>query len=1038
MENEIVSGQQSAWSIIKKLGEGDAGEVYLVESLVGGRVGVLKRPQKSAFTGDVLRQATQIKNEGQILKVLSGINLTFNGFAVKVPDLLDQSKPGNDFSDRLFIITEKAPGLDLSFLSRTGRMGVFDGDSDLEDQSQDLTPAGVSFLNTVAENGHIPDRILLTCLVSLLETLHFIHLKPVEVAGSHMEGFIYNDIKPEHLFWNPDDSTITLIDWGNAQFATTGGLSRDRQYTTRDDYRQFIEGIGSFLSEAAPDLRRRLEWPENYPGLAPAAVDPDNDLFQPGGLSDRLLAALKEENTRLSVTKERQQNLLQPAATSKDAFLNLQQVHKELLSLGETPDYLAAIHFAAGYATNLVLDGDLGGLQEICEWVVLLPCPESENWRLISRLAQIASRIQGELRQKFLDTLQAAICDQGEIVLWKLISALQDLPEPNWWHEVVSTIRHLETGVAPDTISLFVAVNRLALALQVLVRQTEDNHFYLQNGKSSPTVRQITSPVGIDQPGPEADLPRLQRLYNSLQEDIIANWTQIDPPPPHALLDYSDFEALLQDLAPDLAAERQLVEQLLEGARLQVRLVLDAWEQKEFSYASRALRNIILWDPDRKRVLWADQLILSAPEWLKKVHRGPSKEELFSDGASWQEFATDLEFEGRELRNHVGPATWLDEILDSLARLRKGVWPADLLTNSPNMVRELPWLKRFERIERLPPEVRSEEEASLTIEMAFPEFSGTCQGVFGPKGEMRLLEPLDAWLPEARGSSARVYLGELATDNGVVHHLAVKLMRMDKVEYALPLFKEEVEILSLMDHIPGINRMLECGFIHLTQAGPLPTDGNLQAVRGLEGDLMRIGPDSIHRFISQLEMKVEEGWIPYLGIEIRQKEDNLLLLCDAGLTNGKFLPLVNLLQMVIQICDILEAAHRLNIVYRDHKILHYYWQESTNGIYLIDWNVARLHRDGLSDYEKKMDLVQFGARGLHHILTGRAAPGALPLGPTRPDEIDHAAETYNTQWTYDDQRLSSHLRGIIEAVLAGKYSCAGALRDDLKGTFITL
>jgi len=183
---------------------------------------------------------------------------------------------------------------------------------------------------------------------------------------------------------------------------------------------------------------------------------------------------------------------------------------------------------------------------------------------------------------------------------------------------------------------------------------------------------------------------------------------------------------------------------------------------------------------------------------------------------------------------------------------------------------------------------------------------------------------------------------------------------------------------------------------------------------------------------------VGDGWTPYLGIDKREREENLLFLCDAGIRHGQFLPTVNLLQMAIQVCDILEAAHSRNVVYRDHKILHYYWQEKTNGIYIIDWNVARLHLDGLSDYERQMDLVQFGARGLHHILTGRAAPGALPLGPTQPEEIDHAAETYHAQWTYDDQRLSQRLRDIAEAVLAGKYLQASNLRDDLKGAFITL
>jgi hypothetical protein len=142
--------------------------------------------------------------------------------------------------------------------------------------------------------------------------------------------------------------------------------------------------------------------------------------------------------------------------------------------------------------------------------------------------------------------------------------------------------------------------------------------------------------------------------------------------------------------------------------------------------------------------------------------------------------------------------------------------------------------------------------------------------------------------------------------------------------------------------------------------------------------------------------------------------------------------------MSIQICEILQEAHQRNIVYRDHKILHYYWLESMHGISTIDWNVARLHPEGLSDYEKQMDLVQFGARALHHILTGRTAPGALPLGPTRPDEIEQAAKSYQAQWTYDDQRLPEDLRQIIERVLAGEYNNAIRLRDDLKQAFLAL
>lgn len=1007
MENEIISGQQFTWSLIKKLGEGDAGEVYLVESLVGGRSGVLKRPQKSAFAGDVLRQASQIKTEGIVLKSLSPLKVPGTGVGLKVPELVDQSKPGTDLTDRFFIVVEKAAGFDLSFLARSSRMGFADQDENLSQ----LSPEEDIFLRSIAENGRIPDRILLSCLASLLETLNRIHQASLEVNGSRVEGLIYNDIKLEHIFWDARHTSITLIDWGNAQFLEPGGMSRDRQYSTRDDYYQYVDEIGKYLVSSAPDLRSRLEWPAQF--------DPDEDLFQPGGLSERINAALLKEVSQLSQVSGRQESLLQPGNANEDALAQLEEVQKELLTLGEMPDYRGAARFASGFAAQLVIDGDASKLQGLSDWVARLPLDQSGQWGLIARLAQIALRSQGEFRKYFLDALQAALCSDSKAVLWYLIEAIQDAPAPNWWFELIGQVRSLELGLEADALLPLVAVNRLMLCLHALIRKSEDQH-----------ARQLSQNQNVLAKDLE-ELLRIKHIVLSLQEDVIATWTMVDPPPPHSFLDYDNLSRTIKELGTILLTEQQLVERQLYHPRAQVKIVLDAWERKEFVAASQELRPILLWDPDRRRVLRADQLIFSAPDWLKRVHLGPLEEENFVV------FATNLEFEGRELRNHVGPAAWLDEILTCFSQLRKGFWPTELLLNLPGLIHELPWLKKFERLERLPAEVKKMTgEAAPLRSPGFSEVAGMHEGSFGPAGELRLLEPLDAWPPEARGSSARVYLGEQTGEKGLTRQVAVKLMRMDKADYSIPLFREEVLILPLMDPVPGVSRMLECGFVHIEGEGTLPADTDLQAIRDLKGPLLRIGPDSGQNFLDQIEVRVKEGWTPYLTVEKREKEDNLLLLCDAGLTNGKFMPLITLLQMAIQICDILQAAHDRSIVYRDHKILHYYWQGKTNGVYLIDWNVARLHPDGLSEYEKQMDLVQFGARGLHHILTGRAAPGALPLGPTQPEEIEHAAQSYRTQWTYDDQRLSQGLRDIIEAVLAGKYTDAGTLRDDLKETYM--
>jgi serine/threonine protein kinase len=1020
MENEILLGQKFTWMLVKKLGEGDAGEVYQVESLVGNKAGVLKRPQKSAFTGDMMRQAAQIKKEGVILKTLSSSNPEGLAGRIKVPELLDQSKPGDDFGDHMFIVIEKALGLDLNFLSRLSQLGISDPVSD----SSEYSRKELSFLTTIADEGHIQVRILLECLTAFLELFQQIHHKAGEMEGVATEGLIYNDLKPEHIFWDPDQDTITVIDWGNSQFLVFGGASLNRLHSELDDWRQFVEEMGKFLSNTAPELRIRLKWPVLF--------DPNEDLFQPGGLIERIQEAYQIEKENLERARAYQENLIQQMTTGADSLLQAQKCQKDLLSLGDIPDYQGLSQFLTGYATRLIIDEDLGNLRQLCDWAGQFPERLGDHWRLIARISEISLRCEGELRLSFLDALQAAVCSQGEVVLWKLVLALQDLPEPNWWQDLVNQVRQLQTDFKGTNLSPFIAVNRLGLSLQAVIRQVEDNSN--RNHHSDPKVSNPSSGDPLElKSGEDKVIAFLQSNYRSLKEDILNNWLLVDPPPPHALLDYTDLDRLLKGLEQALPGETQGIDTLLDPARAQVDRVLVAWERKDFAAASQALRRLVLLDPDRRRVLRAEQLILSAPDWLKKVHLGPQ------DIQSFQEFATDLEFEGRELRNHVGSAGWLDSILNGLASMRKGIWPADLLVKDLTIGRELPWLRHFERAERLPASLENDQDAKTHEILPPPKpYQGVKQAVFGPKGELRLVEPLDAWMPEARGSSARVYLGEEMGKKESNQPMAIKLMRMDKTEYALPLFQEEVKVLKIMDQVPGVTRLLECGFIHQDTVAPLPSDNDLDAIRNLKGELFRIGLDSTQIFLDQLEDRIKDGWIPYLGIEKQKKENSLLFLCDAGMTHGHFIPMVNLLQIVIQICDIIEIAHSRNIVYRDHKILHYYWKEETNGVYLIDWNVARLHPEGLSDYEKHLDIVQFGARGLHHILTGRAAPGALPLGPTRPEEIEQAAETYHAQWTYDDERLSQHLRDLIEGLLSGRYENIGSLRNDLKGTFITL
>src|SRR5512139_3375654 len=155
---QIVAGQQFKWSLLEKLGEGDAGEVFRVEALLGGKPAILKRPRKSSFSSDVLRQAAQIKTEGKLLAALGGISSSAWQASWSIPALLDQSPAFEGLGESFFIILEEAAGIDLITLSRLARSG------DLDDVQTSRNSEVDFFLHQIARFGRIPDPILIRSL----------------------------------------------------------------------------------------------------------------------------------------------------------------------------------------------------------------------------------------------------------------------------------------------------------------------------------------------------------------------------------------------------------------------------------------------------------------------------------------------------------------------------------------------------------------------------------------------------------------------------------------------------------------------------------------------------------------------------------------------------------------------------------------------------------------------------------------------------------------------------------------------------------
>jgi len=314
-------------------------------------------------------------------------------------------------------------------------------------------------------------------------------------------------------------------------------------------------------------------------------------------------------------------------------------------------------------------------------------------------------------------------------------------------------------------------------------------------------------------------------------------------------------------------------------------------------------------------------------------------------------------------------------------------------------------------------------------------------------------EPLDTWLtagqqdyaiPEAAGSSARVFLLKNAIGLSPYRRdPAFKVMRHDKIAYARPLFLEELNILAGLHGLDGLTPMSQAGYLKLTNGSGWPSEiaplskqmEEQGAASKITGRLVVFEPDEITDVLDQFEERLADDWLPFLILE-RRWEDNLYLVCDAGYTRGNFvrnLSMKQVLDIATQICGMLETAHSQGATYLDHKLLHYYWNDFRQKVIMIDWNIGHWLPGRFSPEVQQADLVQFSSRALHHIFTGRQAPGTVAVGPNRPEDIANAPTRYKASYSFDVQnRLNADEMRFLEKALDGGFSSAGEMKETLQ------
>ncbi len=1001
-KNTVIA-QQKKWILLHKLGEGDAGEVYLVESLLEGKPAILKRPRNNAFPSDILRQASQIRNEGKILKALSGISFPGEETRLSTPALIDQSLPEDGFGERFFIVIEQAAGFDLKSLFRLTRSGLID------EIHFPASNENKFFVQTLSELKTIPESIIIHSLTGLIILLETIHFTEVWNDGVKQYGVIWNDIKPEHLYWDPARTCLTVIDWGNGNFLEEDRATRDRHHSFNNDYHQFIQAMGAFLSESNADLYALLEWPQEItPGSAYSeGVKP---------LKERLVSLQEEALKRSKDLRTAESNLYEASRPSLDRLLESDNLQRRIVAQGEMPDFPSAVNFHARGALQMAAENNLEAFQQICLRTAKLATSNTEKWELLAEIAGIAIQLKAYHEEisgeAFSHALSAGIADDWSTLLWDLFELIGDGPLPDWWDNVTQGVQNVHLNLDKGALTPDVVVKRLFYTLQTAVLQMEDQNQFSDAEGDNRRARELLA---------------REDILKIFDEEVVKKWKEIDPAPPNSGIGYRDIEGVIEDIETILPGTQENLGKVLTQPKAQAEIVLNAWEHKDFETASQALRRLLLWDPNRRRLLQADRAIAMASQWLLDIRNGAKSDEPFYD------YLISVELAGRNLRNRVGPAPWLDVILDALKRLRKGFRPADLIMEHPEISDEMPWLNEFRSREilSLPRTHALALDRDETVSRQVKTVTGVKEGILGPDSDLLLGEPLDTWAPEARGSSARVFAGQLRYRTNKQLPSAIKIMRPDQDEYALPLFKEEAHILSMLGDVPGVTPLVECGFLRLEDEMDFPSDESQAPAAHLRGELIRYGVEEVQNFLVAMEGQMARGWLPYLALVKRDQQHNLMKYCDAGYNRGWFLPLRESLLLAIQICDILQIAHDRKITYRDHKILHYYWHPDSHGVVMIDWNIAKRHSQGLSEAERQFDLAQFGARALHHILTGRPATGALPLGPNRPEEIEHASLSYPVNWTYDDERLPIRVKEIMQQVLNQGYTLMRDLRADL-------
>lgn len=212
-------------------------------------------------------------------------------------------------------------------------------------------------------------------------------------------------------------------------------------------------------------------------------------------------------------------------------------------------------------------------------------------------------------------------------------------------------------------------------------------------------------------------------------------------------------------------------------------------------------------------------------------------------------------------------------------------------------------------------------------------------------------QPLDTRLGTA-GSCARVFSADSYQLGMTVAIKVLKAEHVGKDEWYFKSLLNEAYLLNLLADDKNVVNLYDCGYI--LSDDPEPTDG----------DVVSFELDTA-RFLATGSKFIEEGWRPYLALEMMPPENNVPMLISQG--RRARIPREEAIELSRQHVALLSRIHARHIMYRDFKLEHTYW----DGMHLvvIDWNASAQTNPTTSVNEQPVEIHKFVTAVMYPIFT---------------------------------------------------------------------